>query len=263
MSRIKEELDGLFLDPKEKWVQHLENLQKEFEEIDTEKDFIGVTIFSPLYPEIMKDLIHELRNIYGLEARFAEYATFEFGFKHLYKDIKLNNIIWQTEIIEKIKRKFSSQKVINVKPPCLNVQIIKHVPSNKYKIYTHLEKGQYGKAQELAERLNTTLGDLALIYHIYTFNYAFYNNDFSELYQLYIAENGLLDNIKRSIKLFCVEADIYIRKIYSYCEEELDVEYYRNDKSYRDSEENIKGQEQIIDEITEYISTIPIPVPQL
>lgn len=258
MSGIKEELDDLFLNPKEKWEQYLENSQ--CLEIDTQ-DFISITIFSPMYPEIFKDLIYELRNKYSLESLYSEYINFEFGSSRLYEDIILYNIIDQTEIIKQIKRKFSSQKVMSAKIPSLNIQLIKQVPGNKYKIYTHLEKRQYGEAQELSKRLNITMGDFALIYHVYTFNHAFYNNDFSELYQLYTAEEGLLKNIKKSLQLFNIETDSYIRKIYSYCKEELDIEHYRNDKGYRNNEENIKAQAQIIDKITEYIDTIPIPIP--
>lgn len=127
----------------------------------------------------------------------------------------------------------------------VNIRSIKQIPSNKYKIYAHLEKIQYGKAQDLSERLNITIGDLTLIYNIYTFNHAFYNNNFSELYQLYTAENGLLENIKKSIQMFGKEADDYIRKIHTYCEEELEIENFRKNKGYRNNEENIVAQKQI------------------
>ena len=263
MSRIKEELDELFLDPKEKWLQHLEKTYNKFEEIDTEKDFITITIFSPLYPEIMADLIHELKNIYSLESRMAEYAISGFGFDCMYKDIASYNIIWQTQMIKKIKRTFCSQKVINVKSPFLNVQKIKEFPSNKIKIYTHLEKEQYGMTRDLSKDINCTLGDLSLIYHILTFNHAFYKNGFSELYQLYTAEEGLMKNIKSIIRLFDIEADNYIRKIFSCCKEELDIENYRNKKGYHNNDENIIVQEQMIKEIGYYISDVPIPIPTI
>lgn len=261
MSTIKEELDELFLDPKEKWLQYLEKTYSKFEEIDTEKDFITITIFSPLHPEIVTDLIHEIKNIYGLESRMAEYAISGFGFDHIYKDIAAHNIIWQTEMIKKIKRTFSSQKVINIKSPFLNIQKIKEFPSNKFKIYTHLEKKQYGMTRDLSNGLNCTLGDLSLIYHILTFNGAFYKNGFSELYQLYTAEEGLTKNIKSIIRSFGVEADNYIRKIYSCCKEELDIENYRNKKGYHNNDKNIIMQEQVIKEIECYISDVPIPIP--
>lgn len=257
---IKEELDELFLDPKERWIQHLENLRDDFDNINTEEDFVGTTIFSPLYPDIIKDLTHELRDRYGLKARLSEYATADMGFSCLYNDMKNNNIIWQTAIIKKIERAFSSQKVVNVKFPDLDIRSIKQTPSNKHKVYSHLEKRQYGKAQDLSDRLNVSIGDLSLIYHVYAFNHAFYNNSFSELYQLYTADNGFLNNIKKSIQSFGKEADGYIRKILSYCEEELDIECYRNTKKYRNSEENVKAQRQIIKEMMEYSSTVPIPI---
>ncbi len=151
----------------------------------------------------------------------------------------------QIEIIKKIKRTFSSQKVINIKSPFLNIQKIKEFPSNKIKIYTHLEKNQYGMTRDLAKGLNCTLGDLSLIYHIMTFNYAFYKNGFSELYQLYTSEEGLTKDIKNMIISFSIEADDYIRKIYSCCKEELDIENYRNKKGYRQNDENIIMQEKV------------------
>ena len=261
MSRIKEELDELFLDPKGKWSQYLENVRNKFEEIDTEKDFITVTIFSPLHPEIMTDLIHEIKNIYGLESRMAEYAIAGFGFDHIYKNMDTYNIIWQAEMIKKIKRSFSSQKVINIKSPFLNIQKIKEFPSNKFKICTHLEKKQYGMTRDLSKGLNCTLGDLALMYHISVFNHAFYKNGFSELYQLYTSEEGLMKNIKNMIRLFDVEADSYIRKIFSCCKEELYVEKFRNKKGYRNNDENMFVQERTIKEIEYYTSDVPIPIP--
>ena len=263
MSRIKEELDELFLDPKEKWFQYLENVNNKFGEIDTEKDFITVTIFSPLHPEIMTDLILETKNVYGLESRLAEYAISGFGFDRMYKDIQEYNIMWQTSLIKNIKRKFSSQKVINTKPPFLNIQKIKDVSSNKIKIYTHLEKRQYGMTRDLSKGLNCTLGDLSLIYHIFTFNHAFYKNDFSELYELYTKKDGLINDIKKMMYLFDIESDSYIRKIYPYCREELEIENYRNEKGYRNSGENVFAQRQAIKEIEFYMSDIPNPVPNL
>jgi hypothetical protein len=250
MSTIKEELDELLLDPKERWLQYLENVSKKFEEVDTEKDFITVTISSPIYPRIMTDLIDETKNLYGLPSRMAEYAISGFGYNNTYKYIEKYNIIWQLELVKKIKRTFSSQKVINVKPPYLNIQNIKEFPSNKFKIYTHLEKRQYGMT-----------GDLSLIYHIFSFNHAFYKNGFSELYQLYTSEEGLIKNVKGIIRSFDIEADNYIRRIYYYCKEELDIENYRNNKGYRNNEENIAAQENVIKGIECYISDIPIPVP--
>jgi hypothetical protein len=95
---IKEELDELFLDPKERWIQHLENIQDDLSNLNAEEDFIGTTIFSPSYPDIIKDLTHELRDMYSLKSRHAEYATAEIGFSCLYNDMRNDNIIWQTSL---------------------------------------------------------------------------------------------------------------------------------------------------------------------
>lgn len=260
---IKDELNELFLDPKEKWIQYLENIANKLEDIDTDKDFITVTIFSPLYPEIVRDLIREIKNSYGLDSRAAEYAIAGFGSDRIYKDMATYNIIWQLEIIKKIERTFSSQKVINIIRPFLNIQKIKEFPSNKFKVYTHLEKRQYGMIRDLSKGLSCTLGDLSLIYHILTFNHAFYKSGYSELYRLYTSEEGLIKNVNNIIRSFSIDADSYIRNIYSYCKEELDIEHYRNKKGYHDSKENIIMQEQVIKEIDCYISDIPIPVPTL
>ena len=100
---------------------------------------------------------------------------------------------------------------------------------------------------------------MSLIYNILTFNHAFYKNDFSELYQLYTSEDGLIKNIKDIIRSFDVDADKYIRKIYPYCKEELDIENFRNEKGYRNSKENVNAQERVIKEVECYIHDTPIP----
>ena len=63
------------------------------------------------------------------------------------------------------------------------------------------------------------------------------------------------------IHLFDIESDSYIRKIYPYCKEELEIENYRNEKGYRNSDENVFAQGQVIKEIEFYMSDIPIPFP--
>ncbi len=240
-------------------IQYITDTKTQLESIDSRQDYKSITIYVQ-NSYIFQDLIKQIKDDKIAPARITESAILGFGFAKLYHMIKPFNIIGFFNTIRYINRNFSIPHNITI--PFLSMENIRpntrrQTTDKTSSVTIHSNIDQHSEFINISDNLGLTIGDLAFITLITSFNiyyqYIYYKNEYMIFYT--DDNNSYLQRIKKNIEQLYNDIISYTETIFPKLVLQLDLAKHEQtiDKQNMTIKEQIKKMETVIQGIRDFL----------
>lgn len=137
--------------------RYIKSLKEDFYLLN-EEDKTAITIYSPPYPETLKNILKGIKKDIG-DKRFAEYFLTDMGYKLLYKRMATSKFLVVQRITKRIRDTIGTKLIENY--PKMIADIDER--DNKTKITIHISQKQHEQLQEVEDDTNIGLGNVQLL----------------------------------------------------------------------------------------------------